>query len=210
MKKIALISPPAAGKGTQAALISKHYQIPNISTGQLLRNEVNKKSEIGLMIEEKMNSGRLIDGNIVINLLKKRIKEADCQNGFILDGYPRNIEQAILLEQFEKLDYLFLIEIDQETAKKRILGRLVCENCKANFNQFYQKPKKDNVCDICGGDLIRRNDDTEEVLNERFKVYQIETAPLLDYYKKILFKVDGTLSIDMIFSEIRKMIDENW
>ncbi len=209
MKKIALISPPAAGKGTQAALISKHYQIPNISTGQLLRNEVNKKSEIGLMIEEKMNSGRLIDGNIVINLLKKRIKEADCQNGFILDGYPRNIEQAILLEQFEKLDYLFLIEIDQETAKKRILGRLVCENCKANFNQFYQKPKKDNVCDICGGDLIRRNDDTEEVLNERFKVYQIETAPLLDYYKKILFKVDGTLSIDMIFSEIRKMIDEN-
>lgn len=217
MKPIIFIAPPAAGKGTQAKLINHKYNIPQISTGDLLRKAKEEKTKIGNLIRNTMNAGILVDDEIVLNLLSKRIKEKDCDNGYILDGFPRNIEQAEAYNQMIKksgkeLGYVIYLKIDKEIAKKRVLGRLFCPECGKiyNTNSEYLQPPKDNICP-CGAQLIKREDDTEEIFNKRFDEYMKMTTPLIKYYedRKALYVVDSNDSdTDIAFNEICKIIEQ--
>ena len=212
MQDIILIAPPAAGKGTQAKLLSAKYHIPHISTGDLLRKAVNDQTELGNMVKETMESGQLVSDDIVLQLLEKRITEADCQNGYILDGFPRNIEQAykydeILKDLNQELGYVIQLDIDEETLEKRITGRRICEDCGSvyNINSLNEKPKIESICDKCNGKLYQRNDDNITSFKNRYNLYTEKTKPLLDYYEKkgILYVINGNDSVE----EVSKRID---
>lgn len=216
MKNIILIAPPAAGKGTQSQMICEKYQIPHISTGDLLRGEVKKNTKLGNLIQNKMNKGELVTDDIVIELLKNRIKEPDCSNGYVLDGFPRNISQAEkyleMLEEFElPIGDVIYLELPKDIAKKRIVGRLSCTNCGAVYNDQFEesKPLNFEVCDKCNNKLSKRDDDSEEIFNKRYDTYMNETYPLLEFFngKGLLSKVDSSTSIDKIFNEIEKIIN---
>ena len=201
MKSLIFIAPPAAGKGTQSEIISKKYNIPSISTGDLLRDARNQDNEIGRIIREKQDKGLLVDDEIVLNLLKNRLNESDCANGYILDGFPRNTSQAIAYEKIlnelnKELGIVILLEAPKELLMKRITGRISCPKCKAVYNSLsdYMKPVKEGICNNCGTSLVRRSDDNEETFNQRFQTYIDKTEPLINYYKEKgnLYKVDST------------------
>ena len=195
------IAPPAAGKGTQSEIISKKYNIPSISTGDLLRDARNQDNEIGRIIREKQDKGLLVDDEIVLNLLKNRLNESDCANGYILDGFPRNTSQAIAYEKIlnelnKELGIVILLEAPKELLMKRITGRISCPKCKAVYNSLFDhmKPVKEGICNNCGTSLVRRSDDNEETFNQRFQTDIDKTEPLINYYKEKgnLYKVDST------------------
>ena len=201
MKSLIFIAPPAAGKGTQSEIISKKYNIPSISTGDLLRDARNQDNEIGRIIREKQDKGLLVDDEIVLNLLKNRLNESDCANGYILDGFPRNTSQAIAYEKIlnesnKELGIVILLEAPKELLMKRITGRISCPKCKAVYNSLsdHMKPVKEGICNNCGTSLVRRSDDNEETFNQRFQTYIDKTEPLINYYKEKgnLYKVDST------------------
>lgn len=201
MKSLIFIAPPAAGKGTQSEIISKKYNIPSISTGDLLRDARNQDNEIGRIIREKQDKGLLVDDEIVLNLLKNRLNESDCENGYILDGFPRNTSQAIAYEKIlnelnKELGIVILLEAPKELLMKRITGRVSCPKCKAVYNSLFDhmKPVKEGICNNCGTSLVRRSDDNEETFNQRFQTYIDKTEPLINYYKEKgnLYKVDST------------------
>lgn len=201
MKSLIFIAPPAAGKGTQSEIISKKYNIPSISTGDLLRDARNQDNEIGRIIREKQDKGLLVDDEIVLNLLKNRLNESDCANGYILDGFPRNTSQAIAYEKIlnelnKELGIVILLEAPKELLMKRITGRISCPKCKAVYNSLFDhmKPVKEGICNNCGTSLVRRSDDNEETFNQRFQTYIDKTEPLINYYKEKgnLYKVDST------------------
>ena len=201
MKSLIFIAPPAAGKGTQSEIISKKYNIPSISTGDLLRDARNQDNEIGRIIREKQDKGLLVDDEIVLNLLKNRLNESDCANGYILDGFPRNTSQAIAYEKIlnelnKELGIVILLEAPKELLMKRIIGRISCPKCKAVYNSLFDhmKPVKEGICNNCGTSLVRRSDDNEETFNQRFQTYIDKTEPLINYYKEKgnLYKVDST------------------
>ena len=190
MKNIIFIAPPAAGKGTQSKLLSSEYNIPHISTGDLLREEATKETKLGKSIKEDMEKGNLVSDEVITTLLKKRITAADCKNGYILDGYPRTLNQAkIYKDLLEELNYdkgvVIFFDIDKERALKRTLSRIVCSACGSSYNLLVEelKPKKENICDRCGHELNVRADDTEEVFINRFDTYINSTKDLIDYYK---------------------------
>lgn len=190
MKNIIFIAPPAAGKGTQAKLLAEKYNIPHISTGDLLREEIAKSTDLGLKIENIMETGALISDEIITELLKKRLVKSDCDNGYILDGYPRNLEQAKIYDELLKeinreLGIVIFLDIDRELAMKRTLSRIICSNCGTSYNLIVEslKPKKANVCDKCNSDLKVRSDDNEKTFINRFNTYVEKTQSLLDYYK---------------------------
>ena len=185
MKNIIFIAPPAAGKGTQAKLVSTEYNIPHISTGDLLREEINEGSEIRKSIKKDIESGNLVSDEVITTLLKNRITKSDCSNGYILDGYPRNLLQAKIYDDLLKelgIDnpVVFFFDIDRETALKRTVSRIVCPNCGSSFNLMIEelKPKKENICDRCNSKLQTRTDDTEEVFIHRFDTYLKSTKDL--------------------------------
>lgn len=191
MKNIIFIAPPAAGKGTQSDILVRKHGYVHISTGDLLRNEVNKKTELGIKISELLSSGQFVSDDIVTELLKNRLAESDTDNGFILDGYPRNIAQAKildnLLESLEKsIEAVVYLDMDMELAMHRALGRITCPECSRGYNKYESamKPKKEFICDDCGCDLVGRTDDTEEAFKIRFKAYIENTEPLLNYYRE--------------------------
>ena len=191
MKNIIFIAPPAAGKGTQSKLVSSEYNIPHISTGDLLREEATKKTKLGKSIKEDMEKGNLVSDEVITTLLKKRITSVDCKNGYILDGYPRTLNQAkIYKDLLEELNYdkgvVIFFDIDKERALKRTLSRIVCSSCGSSYNLLVDelKPKKENICDRCGHELNVRADDTEEVFVHRFDTYINSTKDLIDYYQK--------------------------
>ena len=200
MKNIIFIAPPAAGKGTQSAILEKKYNLPHISTGDILREEAKKDTELGRYIAEVLSSGGLVKDDVTYTLLQNRLSEDDCKNGYVLDGFPRNIEQAykydeILEKLNQQLGYVIKLDIDEETLEKRITGRRICENCKTvyNINSLEEKPKEESICDKCGGRLYQRNDDNITSFKNRYKVYVEKTKPLLDYYAKkgILYVING-------------------
>jgi len=216
MRNIILIAPPAAGKGTQSQLLCEKYHIPHISTGDLLRSASKEQNELGQKINECMNKGLLVSDEIVIELLSNRIKETDCQNGYILDGFPRTVNQAeCYLEMLKQnnlpLGDVIYLDIPKETARKRIVGRLSCPTCGAVYNDQFEdsKPKHFGTCDKCNGSLSKRADDTDEVFNERFNTYMRETYPLIEFFEKkgMLFRVGSGISVDRTFSEIEKIIN---
>jgi len=212
---IIFVAPPAAGKGTQSALLVEKYGLAHISTGDLLRAEVAKESELGLSLKEKMSTGELISDDIVIDLLKTRLMQNDMQKGFILDGYPRTINQAHMLEDVldelnMKIDHVLYLEMDKELAMHRALGRMTCPKCGAGYNKYEEvmKPKVDGKCDHCESDLECRTDDNEETFNTRFDTYLDNTQPLLDYYKEkeLLNVIDNSGTPEETFSKIEEVI----
>lgn len=218
MKNIMFIAPPAAGKGTQAKLIAKKYQIPHISTGNILREIAKEDSELGNYVFETLASGKLVKDEITYQLIENRLKKEDCQNGYTIDGFPRNMEQAIEYEKIlNKLGYsigeVILINIAEKTLEKRITGRRICENCNTifNINEIDSSTKKESICDVCGGKLYQRNDDNLESFQTRYRMYKEKTEPLIKHYKekKVLYEVNGEQSVEDVFKEIDDIISSN-
>ena len=217
MKNIMFIAPPAAGKGTQAELVVKKYHIPHISTGDILREISKEDSEIGKYVYETLQSGQLVKDDITYQLVENRLKKEDCQNGFIIDGFPRNIEQAYEYDKIlNKLGYnignVILINVDKKTLEKRITGRRTCENCNTiyNINDEDKAPKVDSICDICGGKLYQRSDDNLESFETRYEMYIEKTAPIIEHYKNAgaLIEVNGNDSVENIFAKIDEVISK--
>ncbi len=179
-----LLGPPGAGKGTQADIISRKLSIPTISTGNILRRAIENRTPVGCIAQEYMSSGELVPDEVVIDIVKERLNEPDCRNGCILDGMPRTIAQAEALEHVGvDIDTALLIEISDEEIKTRMTGRRVCSECGTTFHILTNPPANENVCDVCGGKLIIREDDEPETVAKRLKVYHEETEPLIDFFK---------------------------
>ena len=192
--KIIMLGAPGAGKGTQAEVISEALNIPQISTGNILREAVKNGTEYGLKAKAAMDSGSLVSDDIVIGILKDRIDEDDCKNGYILDGFPGNVPQAEALEKMGvKIDKVIEIFVPDETIQKRLSGRRVCEGCGASYHVDFKPSKEEGKCDKCGGNVVQRKDDHPDTVIERLKVYHDQTAPLKDFYagRGILETVEG-------------------
>ncbi|HOI76923.1 MAG TPA: adenylate kinase [Methanofastidiosum sp.] len=209
--RIILLGPPGCGKGTQADIISKDFDIPHISTGDILRDNVKRGTDVGRNAKEYMDSGCLVPDEIIISMMKERFLEDDCTKGFLLDGFPRTIAQAEalddLLDQMDmSLDYIVNIDVKDEDIINRISKRLSCPNCGEVYNLLFKKPKKEMSCDTCGGKLHQRDDDKEEVIRNRLDVYRKQTAPLISYYKEKIKNVDGSKNIGQVTKDIFKIL----
>ena len=215
MKNIMFIAPPAAGKGTQAELVVEKYHIPHISTGDILREISKEDSEIGVYVRETLASGQLVKDEITYQLIEDRLGKDDCKNGYIIDGFPRNIDQAYEYDKIlTKLGYevgnVIYLNIDKKTLEKRITGRRLCENCNAiyNINDPKSTPKEESVCDVCGGKLYQRSDDNLESFQTRYQTYEEKTAPIIEHYRKqgVLKEINGDDTVENIFKEIEEII----
>lgn len=215
MKNIMFIAPPAAGKGTQAELVVEKYHIPHISTGDILREISKEDSEIGNYVKETLASGQLVKDDITYQLIEDRLSKEDCKKGFIIDGFPRNIDQAYQYDKIlDKLGYevgnVILINIDKKTLEKRITGRRICENCNSiyNINDPENSPKQESICDNCGGKLYQRSDDNLASFETRYETYLDKTEPIIKHYKDmgVLTEVDGNDTVENIFKSIDKII----
>jgi adenylate kinase len=178
-----ILGAPGSGKGTQTTRLKAKLNIPAISTGDIFRNEIKEETELGKRIKKYLDSGQLVPDEIVIDVIKERIKQPDCKNGFILDGFPRTLEQAKALDKIVKIDACINLSVPKEIIVKRLSARRTCKNCGEIYNLLVLKPKVDGVCDKCGGPLFQRDDDRESVIEERFRVYERQTEPLLKYYE---------------------------
>jgi adenylate kinase len=209
-----LLGAPGSGKGTQGVVLSKKFNIPQISTGDLLRAAVKAGSELGMKAKAAMDAGALVSDDIVIGLIRERLKEADAQNGYILDGFPRNIPQAqaldAMLEQLEQpLQGVVLLDVAFEELMQRLTGRRTCKDCGAIYNVYLSAPKQEGVCDSCGGELFQREDDNEETIGNRLKVYEDQTAPLVHYYAEQdkLHTIAGVGDVNDITAKIGAIFD---
>ena len=212
--RLILLGPPGAGKGTQAKMLKEKFQIPQISTGDILRQAVKDNTELGARAKTVMDAGQLVPDNIVIGLIKERIRQEDCKTGFILDGFPRNITQAEKLSENLQdmnlaIDNVIDLEVDEGEVVERLTGRSTCSECGAMFHQVSRPPKIDEVCDDCGGKLEQRPDDNKETIEERLKVYSESTAPLKEFYFKqgSLKTVEAKGSVEEIFYRVCEMIE---
>ncbi len=215
MKNLIFIAPPAAGKGTISEMIENRFHLPHISTGDLLRDEIAHMTKLGLEIKDTMARGEFVSDEVITKLLKKRLSSKDVKKGYILDGYPRNINQAKeydkLLEElsFDMGKVIYLV-IDKETATKRALSRVVCKSCGASYNLSNPdlSPVREGICDHCNNELSVRSDDNKETFKTRFDTYMKETYPLIEYYKEKnnLIEIDASKSPNEIFEEIKKVI----
>ena len=211
---IILFGPPGAGKGTQAQRIEKNHGLVQLSTGDMLRAAVAAKTHYGQKAAEKMAAGQLVSDDIVIGIIADRIKEDDCKNGFILDGFPRNVAQAkaldvMLKEEGVKLDAVIQMEVDDEALVDRVSGRYTCAKCNEGYHDTNLKPKVEGVCDVCGGtEFKRRADDNAETVGKRLEEYYAQTAPVLPYYaeKGILQQVDGMAAINDVTAQINAVL----
>lgn len=214
MKSIIFIAPPAAGKGTLAEMLSTKYNMPHISTGDILRN-AQDDTERGKYISNEMAQGRFVSDEIILELLNERLLHSDCSNGYILDGFPRNVEQAKqyekILESLNKdLGCVIVLDIDKEVAKNRIIGRISCPNCGSVYNELFEetKPLINGVCDKCGSKLVKRVDDNIETFETRFDAYLAKTEPLIYYYnqKNNLYHIDTSIGKDNVFKKIEDIM----
>jgi len=207
--RLVIFGPPGAGKGTQAKLLSERLGVPHIATGDMLREAVKAGTRLGGLAKKYMDEGRLVPDEVVIGMVEERLRQPDCSKGFILDGFPRTIEQAEALDsELEKLglklDAVLNLEVGDEEVVKRIALRRTCRSCGAVFHLIFNPPRREGVCDRCGGELYQRDDDREEVVRNRLKVYRQQTKPLLEFYRRrgLLRDVNGERSIEDVFKEI--------
>lgn len=210
---IVMLGAPGAGKGTIAKKLEEKYHLPHVSTGDLFRENIKNNTSLGQEAKTYMDKGALVPDTVTINMLLDRISKDDCKNGFILDGFPRNLAQAdglkdALSKKSEKIDLAILMDAKDEDIVKRLSGRRVCESCGTPYHIETLKPEVDGICDKCGGKLIQRKDDTEEVIRDRLKVYHEQTQVLIEYYDKegILLTMNGFDSIENILSKLEKVI----
>ena len=208
--KIILMGPTGAGKGTQAEKLVELYQIPHISTGDMFRKAQKEGTELGLKAKSYMDQGQLVPDEVTVGIVKERLAEDDCKGGFLLDGFPRTVQQAdaldgILAELDLALDRVVNIEVDKAFLVDRLTGRRVCRACGATFHVTNKAPKVEGVCDKCGGELYQRNDDKVETVSNRLDVYAAQTAPLIEYYqsKGIMSSIDGSKSMEDVLADIR-------
>ncbi len=204
--KVVLLGAPGCGKGTQAGFIAEKYNIPHISTGEIFRANIQKGTPLGIEVKSVMDSGNLCPDQLTIELVRDRLKSQDCANGYLLDGFPRNLVQAKALDTFEAPDVVLELEVDFKKLEARITGRRSCAECKGTFHISSIGDTK--VCPNCGAELYVRKDDTPETVRERLTVYTNKTQPLIEYYQQQgkLKKVDGNLAIDDVFKEIVKVL----
>lgn len=207
--KIIMLGAPGAGKGTQAKRIAEKYGIPHISTGDIFRANIKGGTELGMKAKAFMDQGQLVPDEITIGMLLDRIHEADCVNGYVLDGFPRTIPQAesltkALAEMGEAIDYAINVDVPDSAIVSRMGGRRACVNCGATYHVEFNAPKQEGICDVCGEKLILREDDKPETVQNRLAVYHEQTQPLIDYYQKagVLAEVDGTQAMDQVFTDI--------
>ncbi len=215
MLRIILLGPPGAGKGTQAAKIVEKYKIPHISTGDILRENIKKGTALGIKAQEYMNKGELVPDDLIIKIAEARILEEDCKNGYLLDGFPRTVYQAEKFDAFLEqkgysIDNVLNINVDQEALMERIIGRRVCKACGATYHIKNMPSKVDGICDICGGELYQRKDDTAETVKNRIGVYNAQTKPLVEYYINTgrLIDIDGSAGSDNVFAGIVSKLGE--
>jgi adenylate kinase len=207
--RLVLLGAPGAGKGTQAKKLIDKYGIPQISTGDILRASVAAGTPLGKEAKSYMDKGELVPDSVVIGLVKERLGQDDCEKGYILDGFPRNTAQAealdgVLTAMKSPLTVALSVDVDKNDLMKRLTGRRTCKGCQQMFNVHFTPPKKEGVCDKCGGELYQRDDDKEATIRNRLEVYEKQTAPLIDYYGKkgILKSVEGVGSIEEIFKKV--------
>lgn len=213
--RLILLGPPGAGKGTQAAGLVKKYNIPHISTGDIFRANIKEGTELGVLAKGYMDKGLLVPDELVVSIVKDRLTKDDCKNGFLLDGFPRTVKQAEeldseLLSLGIKLDRVVNIQADTDILIERAVGRRICKECGATYHIKNNPPKVEGRCDIDNGDLYQRDDDNEETVSTRIKVYLEQTQPLIDYYqqKGLILNIDGTKSIEEIFQTIVKGLED--
>jgi adenylate kinase len=213
--RLILLGPPGAGKGTQASAIVKRYNIPHISTGDIFRMNIKENTPLWKEVKSYLDAGLLVPDELVVDIVRDRIRKSDCKNGFLLDGYPRTINQAEVLNQElaemgTKLDAAINIFLDTQLLIERAVGRRLCKNCGATYHIKFHPPKQDGICDICGGELYQRDDDKEETVKKRIEVYLTQTKPLIEYYKdkNLLVNIDGAQSIEDTFKEIINALEK--
>lgn len=212
--QLVLFGPPGAGKGTQAKFLSEFLNVPHISTGDILRENVKKGTALGMKAKSYMDKGELVPDKLLIDLIKDRLSQPDCRKGYLLDGFPRTIPQAKALDEIlddmnRGLDGVINVDVGSAELVKRLSGRRICKSCGASYHVVFNPPKVKDVCTACGGELYQREDDKEEAIKNRLNVYLKQTQPVLDYYKKkdILIDIDGEKEIDEVTADIKTAIE---
>ncbi len=207
--KIIMLGAPGAGKGTQAKMIADKYGVPHVSTGDIFRANIKNGTELGLKAKEYMDKGQLVPDELTVKILLDRVSQNDCEKGYVLDGFPRTIPQAKVLEDAlnekgEKIDYAINVDVPDENIVRRMSGRRACLSCGATYHIVHIPPKTEGICDRCGKELVLRDDDKPETVTKRLDVYHAQTQPLIDFYseKNILRSVNGTLPMEEVFNEI--------
>ena len=211
--KIIMLGAPGAGKGTQAKMIADKYKVPHVSTGDIFRANIKNGTELGKEAKQYMDKGLLVPDELTVKILLDRVAQADCENGYVLDGFPRTIPQAEVLDKAltelgDKIDYAIDVNVPDENIIKRMSGRRACLACGATYHIEHIQPKKEGVCDRCGEALVLRDDDKEETVKNRLNVYHEQTQPLIEYYtgKGILKEVDGTVPMHQVFEAITDIL----
>jgi adenylate kinase len=220
--KIIMLGAPGAGKGTQAKRIAEQYGIPHVSTGDIFRANIKEQTPLGMEAKSYMDRGELVPDELTVKILLDRVAKDDCKNGYVLDGYPRTIPQAEVLDKAieetkdpsaigadEKIDFAINVDVPDENSINRMSGRRACLKCGATYHIQYMPPKTEGICDKCQSELVIRDDDKPETVRNRLSVYHEQTAPLIDYYsnKGILRTVDGTKDVDEVFSDIKNILE---
>ncbi|MCR5118317.1 MAG: adenylate kinase [Lachnospiraceae bacterium] len=211
--KIIMLGAPGAGKGTQAKMIAETYKLPHVSTGDIFRANIKNGTELGKEAKAYMDKGELVPDELTVRILLDRVAQEDCANGYVLDGFPRTIPQAEVLDAEldklgEKVDFAIDVEVPDENIVKRMSGRRACLKCGATYHIVHIPPKTEGICDACGSELVQRDDDKEETVKNRLSVYHQQTQPLIDFYnnKGVLKTVDGTKDSAEVFADIKKIL----
>ena len=211
--KIIMLGAPGAGKGTQAKMIAEKYSIPHVSTGDIFRANIKNGTELGMEAKKYMDQGLLVPDELTVKILLDRVSQDDCRNGYVLDGFPRTIPQAEVLDEAlsklgEQIDYAINVDVPDENIVKRMSGRRACLKCGATYHIEHVPPKKEGICDVCASELVLRDDDKPETVQKRLKVYHEQTQPLIDFYTKkgVLKEVDGTVDMKDVFQAITDIL----
>ena len=211
--KIIMLGAPGAGKGTQAKMIAKEYGVPHISTGDIFRANIKNGTELGMEAKKYMDQGLLVPDELTVRILLDRVAQEDCKDGYVLDGFPRTIPQAEVLDQAlaklgDRIDYAINIDVPDENIIRRMSGRRACLTCGATYHIEHVPPKQEGICDTCGSALVLRDDDKPETVKNRLEVYHRQTQPLIDFYGKkgVLRTVDGTRPMEEVFAAIRAIL----
>ncbi|GMO33997.1 MAG: adenylate kinase [Termitinemataceae bacterium] len=207
--KLIFLGPPGAGKGTLALRAAEYLKAPHISTGNIFREAIAAKTQLGLKVKEIINSGKLVDDATTIDLVKERLAKSDLKDAYILDGFPRTIAQAEALASFSLVDRVVNFELTDDDVIQRLSGRRVCKKCGFNWHSVFNPPAKADVCDKCSGEVYTRDDDKPESIKNRLEVYREQTAPLIDYYRKksLLADIDASGSVDTVFENFKNLFE---